>query len=115
MVVPEPKKGSNTTAMSCCSISPVKKYEITYNGLIGKEKERFHPTQKPVKLYQECLSDYSKDDHVIIDFYLGSGTTLVACQNLGRKGRGMEISPAYCAVTLERMEQAFGISGVRIE
>ena len=85
----------------------VKKYEITYNGLIGKEKERFHPTQKPIKLYEACLSDYSKDRELIIDFYAGSGTTLVACQNLGRKCRAIEISPAYCSVILERMSTAF--------
>lgn len=94
----------------------VKKYEITYNGLIGKEKERYHPTQKPLKLFQECLNDYSKDRQIIIDFYHGSGTTLVACQNLCRRGRAIEISPAYVSVTLERMSQAFpGIEIKRID
>jgi site-specific DNA-methyltransferase (adenine-specific)/modification methylase len=85
----------------------VKKYEIEYNGLIGKEKERFHPTQKPVKLFSACLSDYSKESEIIIDFYSGSGTTLIACENLGRKCRAIEISPAYVAVALERYATAF--------
>jgi len=43
----------------------------------------------------------------VYDPFLGSGTTMVACQNLNRKCRGIEISPAYCAVTLERMHNAF--------
>jgi site-specific DNA-methyltransferase (adenine-specific) len=63
-----------------------------------------------------CLQDYSKENETILDLYLGSGTTLVACQNLNRRGRGIEISPAYCAVTLQRMADAFpGISIERIE
>lgn len=52
----------------------------------------------------------------MIDYYLGSGTTLVACQNLNRRGRAIEISPAYCAVTLERMSDAFpGIEIKRVK
>jgi len=48
--------------------------------------------------------------------FLGSGTTMVACQNLNRKCRGIEISPDYCAVILQRMTDAFpGIEIRRIE
>lgn len=85
----------------------VKKYEITYNGLIGKESERFHPTQKPLKLYEACLSDYAEDGQIVIDFYAGSGTTGIACQNLNRRARMVELSPAYCAVILQRFTDAF--------
>ena len=81
----------------------VKKYEITYNGLIGKEKDRFHPTQKPLSLIAACVSDYTQSGDVVSDFYCGSGTTLVACEQTGRIGRGMEIEPKYCSVTLERL------------
>ena len=66
-----------------------------------------HPTQKPVELPAKAIGNSSKSGEIVADFFLGSGTTLVACQNLGRKGRGIEISPAYCAVTLERMATAF--------
>jgi len=45
-----------------------------------------------------------KDDQVL-DPFVGSGTTLVGCEQLGRKGRGIEISPAYVAVSLERLNQ----------
>jgi DNA modification methylase len=44
---------------------------------------------------------------IVLDLYLGSGTTMVACENLKRKCRGIEISPDYCAVILERMATAF--------
>lgn len=50
---------------------------------------------------------YTTKDKLIFEPFIGSGTTIVACQNLGRRGRGIEISPAYCAVTLERMATAF--------
>jgi DNA modification methylase len=43
----------------------------------------------------------------VYDPFLGSGTTMVACENLKRKCRGIEISPDYCAVILERMQAAF--------
>jgi DNA modification methylase len=86
----------------------VKKYSIVYNGLIGKEKERYHPTQKPVTLMAEILKDYTVDNAVILDPFLGSGTTLIACEQLGRRCRAAEISPGYVAVALERWATATG-------
>jgi len=65
-----------------------------------------HPTQKPVALMQKLIES-CKDANTMLDLFNGVGTCMVACQNLGRRGRGIEISPAYCAVTLERMSQAF--------
>jgi len=72
-----------------------------------------HPCPKPVALFSHLIKHLA--GQVIYEPFCGSGTTLVACQNLGRKGRGIEISPAYCAVTLRRMQDAFpGISIERI-
>jgi len=65
--------------------------------------ERMHPTEKPVAVLETILSDYSKPGTVIVDFFLGSGTTLVACEKLSRLGRGIEISPGYVGVSLERL------------
>jgi DNA modification methylase len=64
-----------------------------------------HPTEKPASLLQEILAN--TDGEVCCDPFLGSGTTMVACENLKRKCRGIEISPDYCAVILERMATAF--------
>ena len=66
-----------------------------------------HPTMKPVELVQRAVYNSSLQGDVVIDIFAGSGTPLVACQNLGRKCRAIEIIPAYCAVILERMATAF--------
>ena len=79
------------------------KIEVVYNGLIGKEKDRFHPTQKPVKIVSEILERYSELNALCIDFFCGSGTTMVSADQLGRRCRAMEISPKYCQVILDRM------------
>jgi len=69
-----------------------------------------HASVKPVGVIQDILSHIAGD---VYDPFVGSGTTMVACQNLGRKCRAIEISPEYCAVTLERMTTAF--PGIEIE
>lgn len=80
----------------------VKKYDVEYNGLIGKEKERFHPTQKPVKLFSQIIDDYTDVGAIIFDPYAGSGTTLMAAEQTGRIARVIERMPSYVAVILER-------------
>jgi len=65
-------------------LKSVKIYEVEYNGLIGKENiKRFHPCQKPVKLLKRLLNDYAKAGDKIIDTHSGSGTTAVACIDMG--------------------------------
>ena len=63
----------------------VKKIQIEYNGLLGKEPNRFHSTQKPVKLFEWCLMNYSNENDLILDCFSGSGTTAIACHNLNRR------------------------------
>jgi DNA modification methylase len=62
-----------------------------------------HPTTKPVELVARMIANSSVAGEIIYDPFLGSGTTLVAAQQLGRVGRGVEISPEYVAVALERL------------
>jgi DNA modification methylase len=62
-----------------------------------------HPTQKPVELFTKPIENHTYDDEVICDPFLGSGTTIVACEQSGRVGYGMEIAPDYVAVCLERL------------
>ena len=66
-----------------------------------------HPTQKPVGLMSWCIEQANKSK-TIYDPFLGSGTTLIAAEQLGRKCYGLEISPAYCAVVLQRFKDATG-------
>jgi DNA modification methylase len=86
----------------------VKKYDIQYNGLIGKEKERFHPTQKPVGLFEAILADFSAEGQTILDLFGGSGSTLIACEKTGRVCRMMELSPRYVDVIVRRWQEFTG-------
>jgi DNA modification methylase len=64
-----------------------------------------HPNQKPVDLMQWCLS-FTRDDSPICDPYMGSGTTLVAAKNLGRKAIGIELEERYCEIAANRLRQS---------
>jgi DNA modification methylase len=67
-----------------------------------------HPTMKPVELVEAHVGNSSRIDEVIYDPFLGSGTTIIACERLGRKCRAIEISPAYCAVAIQRWAEMTG-------
>jgi DNA modification methylase len=73
----------------------------------GEQKALGHNAPFPVEIPERFVMAYTTKDKIIFEPFAGSGTTLVACENLGRKGRGIEISPAYCAVILQRMADAF--------
>lgn len=73
-----------------------------YYKAAGESREP-HPTQKPIGVIRPIIIDCTKPGDGIADYFLGSGTTLVACEQTGRIGYGMEIEPKYCAVTLERL------------
>ena len=66
-----------------------------------------HATPKPVVMMCRAIKSSSSNAGIVCEPFAGSGTTLVACQNLSRKCRGIEISPDYCAVILQRMKDAF--------
>ena len=75
-----------------------------------------HVAMYPLELPTRVIKMHSDVVGIILDPFLGSGTTMVACQNLNRKCRGIEISPDYCAVILQRMTDAFpGIEIGRIK
>ena len=84
-------------------------FSMMWKGLIkGSEKglSRVHPTQKPVALMEWCLG-FLPDAQTILDPFMGSGTTLVACAKLGRKGIGIELDPEYFDIACKRVEQAY--------
>lgn len=58
-------------------------------------KNRFHPTQKSLSLFEELIKKHSMENDVVLDTFLGGGTTAVACKNTGRKFKGCEISIEY--------------------
>lgn len=72
-----------------------------------------HPTMKPVELVARALEHSSRHGEIVYDPFLGSGTTLIAAEQLGRTCYGLEISPAYCDVIVARWEQFTGLKAVR--
>ena len=64
-----------------------------------------HPTQKPLALIEWCLEHLSGKNS-ILDPFMGSGTTLVACQRMGRQGTGIELDPEYFEIACKRVEEA---------
>jgi len=67
--------------------------------------QREHPTEKPIELIKELIKDCSKENDLILDPFLGSGTTAVAAKHLKRNFIGIEISPEYCKISRERLRQ----------
>ena len=62
-----------------------------------------HPTEKPVPLFAELVSDFTNPGDIILDPFCGSGTTCVAAKKLGRRYIGIEIDPHYCEIARERV------------
>jgi hypothetical protein len=98
--------------------SHVRMYRHVWSGLVragSREVEglkRWHPTQKPVGLIEAILVDFSKLGDKVSDLYLGSGTTMIAAERLGRRCYGMEIEPLYVDVAVRRWEEFTGRKAV---
>lgn len=58
-------------------------------------KNRFHPTQKSLDLFEELIKKHSNENDVVLDTFLGAGTTAIACKNTGRKFKGCELEKKY--------------------
>lgn len=98
----------------------VKQYELLWDGYArsGSRKDeglhRYHPAQKPVGLITNILSDYGKAAISILDLFGGSGSTLIACEKLGRRCFMMEIDEHYCDVIIKRWEDFTGKQAVKV-
>ena len=67
--------------------------------------ERLHPTQKPIRLFNILLRDFSNEGDIILDPFLGSGTTAIAAISTKRQWIGIEREQAYCDIANKRIEQ----------
>lgn len=74
-----------------------------------------HPTMKPVELVANCLNNATKAGDIALDVFGGSGTTMIACEQLGRRARLIELDPHYCDVIIARWEKFTGMSAEKIE
>jgi DNA modification methylase len=70
---------------------------------------------KPVELVANCLKDCTKEGMFVLDAFGGSGTTLIACEQLNRKCYMMELDPHYCDVIIARWEKLTGKQARRID
>lgn len=71
-------------------------------------KDEDHPTMKPVRLFGYLIANSSQKNDVVFDNFGGSGTTIIACEQLERKARLIEIDPHYCDVIIARWEKFTG-------
>ena len=104
------------TTFSDCEIAwasldgvAIKKFEFKWDGYHkdGEDKFRYHPTVKPVELMKWCIQQCNYWDIAltILDPFMGSGTTLRAAKDLGRKAIGIEIEEKYCEIAVKRLRQ----------
>lgn len=103
---PQPRNSRVNYLTNCREIALVgiKKSNPTFNSSYDNGiymfplqggKNRFHPTQKNLKLFEELIKKHSNENDVVLDTFLGSGTTAIACKNTKRRFKGCEISKEY--------------------
>jgi DNA modification methylase len=95
--------GHAELAWTSCDI-PIRDFKYSRAQLASEKKQ--HPTQKPVALMEWCLG-FLPNAETILDPFMGSGTTLVACAKLGRKGIGIELDPDYFEIACKRVQAAY--------
>ena len=101
-----PSYGDGELAWTSLPGNSVKQFTYNGAGLHAKEKDREHPTQKPVALMEWCLGFLPKA-RTILDPFMGSGTTGVACAKLDRAFIGIEREPSYFDIACRRIEEAY--------
>jgi DNA modification methylase len=82
---------------------------------IAKDSKYVHPTQKPVALSERAIKNSTKPNNIVLDYFGGSGSTLIGCEKTGRKARVMELDPIYCDVIVKRWENFTGKQAVLAE
>ena len=77
----------------------------------GKQEERIHEAQKPLELIEFLIKLTTKENQIVLDPFMGSGTTAIASQNLKRNFIGFELNQIYYEKSLERLGENFPVSG----
>jgi site-specific DNA-methyltransferase (adenine-specific) len=74
------------------------------SGIVGGKEKTKHPTQKPVSLLEHLLKIHSNEGDILLDLFIGSGTTAIACEKLNRRWIGIELQKEYCDIIVERLK-----------
>ena len=69
---------------------------------IGRESKTIHPTQKPLEIPIRAINNSSKPGDLVLDFFGGSGSTLIAAEKTGRRCNTIELDPKYCSAIIDR-------------
>jgi DNA modification methylase len=86
--------------------------EVTVWEYDQPHRNEFHPTEKPVQLFARAISNSSKSGDIVLDAFGGSGTLIIACEQLDRHARVIELDPKYCDVIVSRWETLTGKKAV---
>jgi site-specific DNA-methyltransferase (adenine-specific) len=93
---------------------PINGHALNWWQVPVSQKNRYHPTEKPVSLVSIPIEMTSNRNSLILDPFLGSGTTLIAANSLNRRCYGIELSPPYVAVTLQRYQDTTNQTPTRL-
>ena len=80
----------------------------------NRDSQYKHPTQKPIDLISKAIINSSKRGDLVVDLFLGSGSTLIACEKTNRICYGMELDPRYIDVIIERWEEWSGGKAIKL-
>jgi site-specific DNA-methyltransferase (adenine-specific) len=103
-------KGQHGLTMSDCELA-YSSFDFVTRIIVMNRAELLrdgtkHPTQKPYRLFKQIITKHSSENQIILDPFLGSGTTAVACELMNRNYIGIEISPEYCEIARKRVQEA---------
>ncbi len=86
---------------------PLKRYPTTIKSfdVIGDRKKMNHPTEKPIALMEYLIKTYTNENETVLDFTMGSGSTIIACQNTNRNGIGIEQDENYFKIAKQRIKE----------
>jgi DNA modification methylase len=80
---------------------------------IGRENDKIHPTQKPVRIFEIPMENHTKPGEICLEPFSGSGSQIIAAEKLSRRCFAMEFEPIYVDVAVKRWEEFTGQKAIR--
>lgn len=111
-------KNNGASDQTDCELAWTNFRSVVRQFTMASEKiNRIHPTQKPVKLFSEIINKFEREEkfNYVLDLFGGSGSTLIACEQLNRKCYCMELDPKYCDVIIKRWETFTGKKAIKLK
>lgn len=112
---PDPKKMTKAELVEFAQSVLTEKQSSTVLEFDKPSRSEEHPTMKPVKLFAYLVRNSSRSGDLVLDPFAGSGTTVVACEQLKRRAAVMELDPHYASVIVERWERLTGKTAVKAD